>query len=273
MWERVILSILGSCLVWIGSKTSPEEPIRIPSAPVVAPPAIPLGTPIDVTGDFVYPIDSDVPFKIFASPDGLVKITKEEGPVRYRGRFVGGSGKVETRVFKGKFLAFVEAAGKGDVEIIIDPTDSKDETSAIRQKLRVDNGTAPQPPPVVPDPPLDEISQAFQTAFNLEADQVIDKEGKTWTKADYVKKLAALYSGAAVVTLNDSSIKTYGDLFGDMEKAATFPASAMPNIRKAVGTYLDSKLKPTSLKVIDKTACKAEFLTVSDKLKNLKGVK
>lgn len=126
--------------------------IRVPTTPVVPTPMPAPGSPLDLTADFIYPVDSDVPFKIFASPGALVKITKEEGPLRVRGKFVGGTGGVETRTFKGKYLAFVEPAGKGTVEVIVDPTDAKTEDAAIRQTLRVDNNTAPQPPPPCPDP-------------------------------------------------------------------------------------------------------------------------
>ena len=144
---HVFLAVALASLPPLVASDPTPRPIRIPTAPVVPAPMPVPGAPLDLTGDWVYPVDSDVDFLLFAVPEGLVKVTKDNGPLRYRGTFVGGTGQSETKTFAGKYLAFVEAVGKGDVEIIIVPVGAKGEGECLRQKLRVNGGLAPQPPP------------------------------------------------------------------------------------------------------------------------------
>lgn len=143
--QSLVFLLAASGLV--GSEPASPQ-IRIPTTPVVPQPMPPPpGAPLDLTGDSVYPVDSDVEFLLFAVPDGVVKVSRETGPLRYRGTFVGGTGQPETKTFSGKYLAFVEAVGKGDVELIIVPVGANAEAKCLRQKLRVDAGLGPQPPP------------------------------------------------------------------------------------------------------------------------------
>ncbi len=147
--------VAGLAFLLVASVALAADPVqvRIPQPPVEVPPAPAPGSPLDLPSDFVYAVDADTDFLIFASPEGIVTITKEAGPLRYRGKFVGGTGKQETKHFTGKALAFVEAnpGTSGVVELIIVPSTAKTEAGAIRQKLRVSSNTAPQPPPK-PDP-------------------------------------------------------------------------------------------------------------------------
>lgn len=109
-------------------------------APVVDPTAA-----VKLTAESVYVIQSDSAFLLFASPENLVTITKETGPLKYRGKFIDGSGKVETRTLTGKFIAIVEAAGTGKVELIAVPVGADAESIATRRIIEANNGA--QPPP------------------------------------------------------------------------------------------------------------------------------
>jgi hypothetical protein len=115
---------------------------------------------------------------VFASPAGLVKVTKEAGPLRVRGKFVDGSGEYETRNYKGKCVVTVEAAkdADGEVELIVVPVGSASEADAIRRTIAVKSGKSPIPPPdpvdpVKPDEPVDPL-KTFRIIFiNESSDQ------------------------------------------------------------------------------------------------------
>lgn len=133
----------------------------VPPAPQPLPGAVPL-----LAGDVLYVIPSDEPFLLFASPAGLVNVTRETGPLRIRARFLDGTGKVETRTIVAKHIAIVEPVegAKGRVELIAVPAGTTDEKSAVRQLIDVNHGGQPPPdkeiipgpkpvpPPVPPDP-------------------------------------------------------------------------------------------------------------------------
>lgn len=136
------------------------DPIRIPVGPVVPQP-MPTPTPrpdaaVRLAGDALYVIDSDTPVIVLASPAGLVSITEDAGPIKVRGRFVDGLGKVETRTFKGKQVVTVEGLVSGRVELLIVPVGATKASDVIRRTIDVDTGTAPIPPPQPkPEPKVD----------------------------------------------------------------------------------------------------------------------
>ena len=68
------------------------SPVRFPAVGAPAP----GDAPAVLTAERLYVIDSDVDAVVLASPQGLVKVIKEPGPLRVRGRFVDGAG-IETR--------------------------------------------------------------------------------------------------------------------------------------------------------------------------------
>jgi hypothetical protein len=116
-------------------------------------PDVPGPKPVDpaavakLTADVLYVVQSDAPFLLFASPPDLVTVTKESGPLRVRGKFIDGAGKVETRTLNGKHIAIVEAAVTGKVELIAVPVGADTESGAIRKTVDVDAGQGPIPPP------------------------------------------------------------------------------------------------------------------------------
>lgn len=111
--------------------------------------------PAVLTADVFYVVEDETPFLLYASPSNLVTVTKESGPIRLRGKFVDGNGKVETREYKSKHVAIVEAApdAMGTVELIASSVGATDEKAATRRTVLVKTGTGPQPPPVDPVEP------------------------------------------------------------------------------------------------------------------------
>lgn len=156
---------LRACLlaVTLGGSLA-AQPAGQDKAPLVRFPAVgvPALTPGDapalLTVERLYVIDSDVDAVVLTSPQGVVKVTKEPGPLRVRGLFVDGTG-YETREFKGKWVFTVEPVAKaaGEVELLVVPLGLKAEADVLRRRVKV--GDAPRPPPgpdVKPDPkPID----------------------------------------------------------------------------------------------------------------------
>lgn len=129
--------------------------IRFPTFVIPSPAPTPSPAPVRQTlsAELVHVIEADKTAILIASPEGLVKITEEVGPVKFRGKFMNGSGKVETRTFNAKQVFIIEAIGTGKVELIIVPAGATTTADVIRKTVDVDSGHAPQPPPTPPDPP------------------------------------------------------------------------------------------------------------------------
>jgi hypothetical protein len=142
--------------------TPPDAPA--PAAP--AAPAIRLPELVDVprppspaitklSSAELYVVDSDVELRVIASPEGIVSITEEMGPMKVRAIFAGNL-KPSTRTIKGPFIYSVEAVDTETpqtrrVELLITRTDPKVKT-IIRRTLDVTSGAVPPLPPG-PNPP------------------------------------------------------------------------------------------------------------------------
>jgi outer membrane biosynthesis protein TonB len=89
---------------------------------------------------------------IFDFPEGLVEIDSDDGarPMKVKGKFADGTGKVETRTFTSKHLYFVNAVKAGQMEMLIIPEGAISKTQSQRHKIVV-MGQGPIPPPD-PDP-------------------------------------------------------------------------------------------------------------------------
>lgn len=108
-----------------------------------------------LSGDQFYIVDSDVPVMVIASPEGVVSITEDSGPLKLKGKFADGKGGIETRTYAGKYIFTVEAVMTGKVEIIVIKQGSGETKSTIhsRRTLDVTAGEGPRPPPdPTPDP-------------------------------------------------------------------------------------------------------------------------
>lgn len=128
--------------------------VRVPPNSVPGPSPIP-GAALRLTPETICVIDADVPVRVLASPDRIVRIVRESGPLRVRGKFVDGGGRTETRNLNGKHLYFVEPVANGRVELLVVPTtDAKpDDSDVIRRTIDVQAGEGPIPPPPDPKPP------------------------------------------------------------------------------------------------------------------------
>lgn len=155
---------LSVLLVAASLGSTAEPPIRVPSAPVVPQPMpAPPGpdASLRLVAEQLFVIDSDLPVIVLASPKGLVSVTQEAGPIRIRGKFADGSGKVESRTFKGKQVVTVEALASGKVELLVVPMGATKEADVIRRTLDVEAGDGPRPPPKPPEPkPVDPVDPA-----------------------------------------------------------------------------------------------------------------
>src|SRR5579883_1936200 len=106
-------AILGLLLSSVAFATSP---IHWPVTPPPVPPPSPVTT---LATDQLYVIGLDQPAVVVASPDGIVKVTTEAGPVKISGNFVDGDGKRKTRTFASKQVVTVEPVAAGQVELIV----------------------------------------------------------------------------------------------------------------------------------------------------------
>lgn len=118
-----------------------------------------------LTPDINYIIESEVDGVVLARPIGLVKITKETGPLRIRGRFIDSpaNGKIETRTYKGPNIFIVDAIGTGTVDLSFIPFGFKSEadissrivpcvTDGVTPNPKPPPDTDPNPKPNPPDP-------------------------------------------------------------------------------------------------------------------------
>ena len=127
-------------------------PVVVDPAPAPKPPPAP-DQPVALSPDRLYVIDSDRDIVVIASPKGVVTLTEDAGPLRIRGKFVGGPDKTETRTFAGKRVVVVEAARGGVCELLVVPVGAATAADVIRQTLVV-GGQQPVPPPPKPVDPV-----------------------------------------------------------------------------------------------------------------------
>ncbi len=126
-------------------------PVVVPPAPPVPPPA----TRLTLASDVLWVAQSDGPFIVDASPEGLVSVTWETGPIRVRGRFVEDPAKVQTRTFASKYVCTVEALQTGKCELLIRPDVAGGKVQRVCLDVVVGPGPGPGPdPPPPPPPPL-----------------------------------------------------------------------------------------------------------------------
>lgn len=104
-------------------------------------------------------VESDVELFVRRFPEGIIAVDATTGPIRVRGKFADGTGKVETRVFRTAFVYFLTSEKAGVVGIDLIPVGVTAETDIARHVLTVSDGTKPNPPPK-PEPgpsPVDPV--------------------------------------------------------------------------------------------------------------------
>lgn len=263
-WLNVAAVLLG-----FAPSVSAAPDIRFPVAPVPAPSPAPVADLSTLSGEQLYVIDSDAPLIVLASPAGLVRVTEDTGPLKIRGRFVDGGGKVETRTFKGKHLFTVEAVGTGRVELLVVPVGATKEADVIRKTLDVDaqnpipppKPVPPKPEPPKPDPPAPAPDAALVAALKVALAKDIAASNGTKAKA---ADLAVVFdSGASLLDLNDPAIapKTVGELYTKMVLASVAKGIPRPPYLKETRGVIDANLPLLNGTTELTPALKADFQT------------
>jgi len=149
-------------------------------------------------------IESQDPIVVTSSPLGHVTVQPEEGPVKVRGKFADGTGKIETRVFSSKHLYFVNAIKQGKIEILIfTPQVVTEEKDIPRFPLNV-MGISPIPPPnpKPPDPDPKPPDPVSDTVFIAIVEDVLNRTPDTAIVMNAT-------AGWVDLTKNGSSFRAY----------------------------------------------------------------
>lgn len=129
------------------------SPFRLPvidSTPPAPQPVEPKPVTV-LPEDSFFVIESEVQAIVLHSPDGLLSVTEDQGPIRLRGKFAGGSGRVETKTFSGKYVYTIEGVRAGKAELILIPSGVVSSDQILRLMLSV-NGAQPPPDDDKPKP-------------------------------------------------------------------------------------------------------------------------
>jgi hypothetical protein len=125
-------------------------PDLVPSVPT--PPRPPPSSIAKLSAEVFYVIQADVPATVTSSPEGLVTVVGEPGPLRVRGRFIEEPERVQTKTFTAKHLFIVEAAASGRCEVLVVVCKADGPADVLRRTIDV--SIEPRPPPVPPVPPV-----------------------------------------------------------------------------------------------------------------------
>ncbi len=207
MKRLAVLILLFGGFAWGQPPPAPSW-VKVPEVlPPPAPQPIP-GTVPRLNIEELYVLDCTENCFILVSPPGIVSVSQDAGPLRVRGKFVGGNGKYETKTFTGKMVFTVEAVGTGRVELLVVKEGAKSPADVFRQLL--DANLGPLPPPVPPTPPVPPIPP-----LPPKPDPPIPAPGLrvliVYETADLGKlpagQLAALYSADVRAYLNAKCVK------------------------------------------------------------------
>lgn len=148
MIRHLVAWMVAGTLALVAADPTPPNKIKVPAAPAAVP--IPGGVVV-LQPDYFYVVEFDKRFVIRDHPKGYVKITYETvtGGLTLRGKFADDPSKVQTKTFKGPFLAFVEPVEGVQSRIEIDciPFEFKDEGDIVTATIDVNGNQAPIPPP------------------------------------------------------------------------------------------------------------------------------
>lgn len=148
----MVYRLLFAILLCVSFANADEQkPIRLPvidnaePAPVVPPQPKPVTV---LPEDHFFVVESDVQLIVLHSPDGILDVSEDQGPIRLRGKFAGGSGKIESKTFSGKFVYTIEGKQQKQTELVLIPVGVTSSEQMVRAVLSV-NGA--KPPPPIPD--------------------------------------------------------------------------------------------------------------------------
>lgn len=181
-------------------------PIILPEVQPVAPVPAPSPSISTLNADELYVISCADALQVVASPEGIVNVTEDTGPIKIRAKFAGNT-KPSTRTVKEAHVYSVEAVSTGRVELLI--TRLGQTKPAIRRTLDVTvepvpPGPGPGPNPPGPNPPgptptpapegfrvifVYETSQALtppmqRVMFGEKVRSYLDAKSKSWRRWD-----------------------------------------------------------------------------------------
>jgi hypothetical protein len=243
---------------------APAEPVHWPAVPTPVTPAPTPGAVQTLAADEIYVIGLDADATVLASPAGIVTVSTEPGPVKMKGRFVGGTG-VQWKTFKNQQVVSVDPIGTGRVEIMVVWGGVGGASKVERRFLDVGGSTPPAPVPPTPPAPADTFASAVQTAFTAEADP---------EKADQVKQLASVFRLAAGVVKKDTTLATTADVLSRVSasRSAVLADTDLPKIRPVIGAELNKTLGGTPA-ALDATKRAEVSATLARAASALEGVK
>lgn len=153
----------------------PTTPATIPDKPIIRIDSN-EPKPIDtLKADEFLVVESSVELFVRRFPAGMIDVEESVGPMRVRGKFAGGTGRIETREYGTGFLYFLTAIKSGVVGVDLVPIGVSAENDIARQVLTVVDGTQPLPPPG-PEPEPDPKPQP--TAKNVSVAIVEDRPNR-----------------------------------------------------------------------------------------------
>lgn len=243
------------------SPPSAPRPVDAGAVPVLAP-------------DALYVVPHDLPFLLFDSPPGKLKVTRVVGPVTIFGKFLDKPGEdAEMRTFPQKNIAIVQVAkdpstGKtmtGRVELIAAPDGIKEEKGAIRQLIDL-GAAAPIPAPKMPPPkptPESELQKSLAAAWALE---------DAGTNEQLTKLIKAFRDCAAHAS--KTSIISRKQLAAESNRVANLAVTSdgLNKVRRAAGDWLNKEVGQSDV-ALDEALRKAYvdgYNAVADALEILK---
>lgn len=196
--------MLGTLLLSVMVSADPVG-VRLPELATPTPMPRPNQAVSKLASDQWYIIDADTPVMVLASPEGVVSVSEDAGPVKLRGKFADGTGKVESRTYKGKQVFTVEAVQSGRVELLIIPIGG-DAKAVIRRTIDVEAGEGPRPPPdPIPDPkPTPKpYTGKFSMVVIEETTDAANNRGQFFADRELQDYLAAKLTGKARIADKD----------------------------------------------------------------------
>lgn len=243
---------------WVVFPTQPtNEPPHVQPSPQPSP-----TEPAKLSADEIYVIESRDPAFLVVSPIGIVSVVQDVGPIRIRGRFVGGSGKAETRTFAGPTVFTIEAAASGRVELIVVKAGAKTEADVARRIIDVLVGPRPPPEPPTPPPdPTDPFVVALTTAW---------KTDLAPDKSNYRAMLKEIYTGMGNRVTRDPTLATSEQVWAALlaERKKFMPDDKLISVRRVIGDAMNQWM-PVD-KPLDRQVVEAAFYKVADALGGLR---
>lgn len=221
-WKTMFFGIGLTLSTIVYQSAEPKYP-PWPTAPVIVVPVPPNSVTI-LKPEYFYVVQSDSPSLLLPSPNGVVTITEETGPIRLRGKFVDGNGQVESRTYSGKQVWIVEGLSSGDVELLKVPHGAKTEKEVERRSIRVEMGVGPIPPPN-PKPDPEPIPGDPVLVKKLQEALAKDVALKGNTEKTHCKTLGEVYLESAKKLSSSTDVINFGQLY-----TITFNASVLAGV-------------------------------------------